>query len=246
MRKNGAEIYNRTALDNTLIYSGVIDMPAGHGHMTLEFSVSAWLVNNWYPTASISDLLVVVMKKALQASRLAEFYNPDTGARNGAFFIAEKREVIMRKLCAVILSAVVWQVAAATPASAAEHQSTLSAGYLHASTNVPGSDDLNGINVKYRYEFTDALGLITSFSYANAEDEQKTRYSDTRWHEDSVRNRWFSVMAGPSVRVNEWFSAYAMAGVAYSRVSTFAYFHERRSLNNFHRDRVITFEQIAE
>ncbi|EOT7061387.1 DUF1983 domain-containing protein, partial [Escherichia coli] len=49
VRKNGAEIYNRTALDNTLIYSGVIDMPAGHGHMTLEFSVSAWLVNNWYP-----------------------------------------------------------------------------------------------------------------------------------------------------------------------------------------------------
>lgn len=119
VRKNGAEIYNRTALDNTLIYSGVIDMPAGHGHMTLEFSVSAWLVNNWY-------------------------------------------------------------------------------------------------------EFTDALGLITSFSYANAEDEQKTRYSDTRWHEDSVRNRWFSVMAGPSVRVNEWFSAYAMVGVAYSRVSTFS------------------------
>ncbi|QMQ73629.1 host specificity protein J [Escherichia coli] len=64
VRKNGAEIYNRTALDNTLIYSGVIDMPAGHGHMILEFSVSAWLVNNWYPTASISDLLVVVMKKA--------------------------------------------------------------------------------------------------------------------------------------------------------------------------------------
>ncbi|WP_338297807.1 phage attachment tail tip protein J, partial [Escherichia coli] len=64
VRKNGAEIYNRTALDNTLIYSGVIDMPAGHGHMILEFSVSAWWVNGWYPTASISDLLVVVMKKA--------------------------------------------------------------------------------------------------------------------------------------------------------------------------------------
>ncbi|HCP3656556.1 TPA: host specificity protein J, partial [Escherichia coli] len=64
VKKNGAEIYNRTALDNTLIYSGVIDMPAGHGHMTLEFSVSAWLVNDWYPTASISDLLVVVKKKA--------------------------------------------------------------------------------------------------------------------------------------------------------------------------------------
>ncbi|ELH6979756.1 phage tail protein [Shigella flexneri] len=64
VKKNGAEIYNRTTLDNTLIYTGVIDMPAGHGHMTLEFSVSAWLVNGWYPTASISDLLVVVMKKS--------------------------------------------------------------------------------------------------------------------------------------------------------------------------------------
>ncbi|HDW1031234.1 TPA: DUF1983 domain-containing protein, partial [Escherichia coli] len=31
VRKNGAEIYNRTALDNTLVYSGVIDMPAGRG-----------------------------------------------------------------------------------------------------------------------------------------------------------------------------------------------------------------------
>ena len=38
---------------------------------------------------------------------------------------------------------------------------------------MPGSDNLNGINVKYRYEFTDTLGLITSFSYADAEDEQK-------------------------------------------------------------------------
>ncbi|HHU7600495.1 TPA: phage attachment tail tip protein J [Escherichia coli] len=64
VKKNGAEIYNCTALDNTLVYSGVIDMPAGRGHMTLEFSVSAWWVNGWYPTASISDLLVVVMKKA--------------------------------------------------------------------------------------------------------------------------------------------------------------------------------------
>ncbi|EFA9091219.1 Ail/Lom family outer membrane beta-barrel protein [Escherichia coli] len=87
---------------------------------------------------------------------------------------------------------------------------------------VASSDDLNGINVKYRYEFTDTLGMVTSFSYAGDKNRQLTHYSDTRWHEDSVRNRWFSVMAGPSVRVNEWFSAYAMAGVAYSRVSTFS------------------------
>lgn len=96
------------------------------------------------------------------------------------------------------------------------------AGHLQTHTDMPGSDDLKGINVKYRYEFTDTLGLVTSFSYAGDKNRQLTRYSDIRWHEDSVRNRRFSVMAGPSVRVNEWFSAYAMAGVAYSRVSTFS------------------------
>ncbi len=92
----------------------------------------------------------------------------------------------MRKVCAAILSAAICLSVSGAPAWASEHQSTLSTGYLHARTNAPGSDNLNGINVKYRYEFTDTLGLVTSFSYANAKDEQKTHYSDTRWHEDSV------------------------------------------------------------
>ncbi|EFA5180800.1 hypothetical protein F9L48_22500 [Escherichia coli] len=35
-------------------------------------------------------------------------------------------------------------------------------------------------------------------------------------------------------------------GQSYLHHCISAYFHERRSLNNFHRDRVITFEQIAE
>lgn len=128
----------------------------------------------------------------------------------------------MRKLCTVILSAVVLLVAAGAPAGAAEHPSTLSAGYLHIHSDMSGSDYLTGFNVKYRYEFTDTLGLVTSFSYAGDRNRQLTRYSDSRWHEDSVRNRWFNMMAGPSVRVNEGFSLYAMAGVAYSRVSTFS------------------------
>ncbi len=38
---------------------------------------------------------------------------------------------------------------------------------------LPGSDNLNGINVKYRYEFTDTLGLVTSFSYANDDKNEQ-------------------------------------------------------------------------
>lgn len=221
VRKNGVLIASREtkgAIPGS--YSAVIDMPSGGGSVTLEFKI---FQKGNQGAGNITDCTVIVTKKRLPASVFVEiFITPINGVRNDAFFIAEKREVIMRKVCAAILSAAICLAVSGAPAWASEHQSTLSAGYLHARTNVPGSDDLNGINVKYRYEFTDTLGLVTSFSYAGDKNRQLTHYSDTRWHEDSVRNRWFSVMAGPSVRVNEWFSAYAMAGVAYSRVSTFS------------------------
>ncbi|HCW1592017.1 TPA: Ail/Lom family outer membrane beta-barrel protein, partial [Escherichia coli] len=45
----------------------------------------------------------------------------------------------MRKLCAAILSAAICLSVSGAPAWASEHQSTLSAGYLHARTNAPGS-----------------------------------------------------------------------------------------------------------
>lgn len=41
-------------------------------------------------------------------------------------------------------------------------------------------------------------------------------------------------------------SLWFLCGAIMSQGAALAYFHERRSLNNFHRDRVITFEQIAE
>ncbi len=48
-------------------------------------------------------------------------------------------------------------------------------------TNAPGSDNLNGINVKYRYEFTDTLGLITSFSYARTTEESSKQNALQRY-----------------------------------------------------------------
>ncbi|ENA6544040.1 Ail/Lom family outer membrane beta-barrel protein, partial [Escherichia coli] len=78
----------------------------------------------------------------------------------------------MRKLYAAILSAAICLAVSGAPAWASEQQATLSAEYLHARTNAPGSDNLNGINVKYRYEFTDTLGLVTSFSYAGDRNRQ--------------------------------------------------------------------------
>ncbi len=62
--KNGQEIFQQPATDVSRVFSSVIDMPAGHGHVTLTFNVSSYGANNWTPTTSISDLLVIVMKKS--------------------------------------------------------------------------------------------------------------------------------------------------------------------------------------
>ncbi|MCV5894432.1 DUF1983 domain-containing protein, partial [Escherichia coli] len=61
---NGQEIFNQSTTDAQGVFSSVIDMPAGQGTLTLTFTVSSSGANNWTPTTSISDLLVVVMKKS--------------------------------------------------------------------------------------------------------------------------------------------------------------------------------------
>ncbi|EFF4439708.1 host specificity protein J [Escherichia coli] len=62
--RNGQEIFNQSTTDAQGVFSSVIDMPAGQGTLTLTFTVSSSGANNWTPTTSISDLLVVVMKKS--------------------------------------------------------------------------------------------------------------------------------------------------------------------------------------
>ncbi|EEZ2163879.1 hypothetical protein E8869_005193, partial [Escherichia coli] len=64
VRKNGSELYNRAYGGNTGLYSGVIDMPAGKGAVTLTFEVQSSAINNWTPSTWISDLTVMVTKKA--------------------------------------------------------------------------------------------------------------------------------------------------------------------------------------
>ncbi|EFA4296319.1 phage tail tip domain-containing protein [Escherichia coli] len=63
VKKNGGVLYDRTATSGCM-YSGVIDMPAGHGAVTMTFEVYCKGVNNYNPSAYISDLTVMVTKKA--------------------------------------------------------------------------------------------------------------------------------------------------------------------------------------
>lgn len=126
----------------------------------------------------------------------------------------------------------------AFPAQAESGHGAFSAGYAQVHPGgVPalsGTDartgDLKGINVKYRYEFTDHLGGIVSLSYASAKKSRTTMSGDKAFHYESLRGRYVSVMAGPVWQVSEQVSLYGMAGMAHTRWSD--------SVQDYRRDEV--------
>ncbi|MBW5814613.1 Ail/Lom family outer membrane beta-barrel protein [Yersinia kristensenii] len=82
--------------------------------------------------------------------------------------------------------------------------------------------DPKGINFKFRHEFDDHLGLIASLTHTNE------KFSGDNFGQDpdsygylSAKRRYFSFMAGPTLRLNEYVSAYATAGVAYTKANLY-------------------------
>ncbi|WP_063123166.1 phage attachment tail tip protein J [Escherichia coli] len=61
--QNGRRIYSGRSVTEPGIFSGIIDMPAGHGHITLSFTVSSRRQNNSWGSSRISNLQAIVVKK---------------------------------------------------------------------------------------------------------------------------------------------------------------------------------------
>ncbi|HGV7021707.1 TPA: phage tail protein [Escherichia coli] len=60
---NGRRIYSGRSVTEPGIFSGIIDMPAGHGHITLSFTVSSRRQNGSFGSSRISNLQAIVVKK---------------------------------------------------------------------------------------------------------------------------------------------------------------------------------------
>lgn len=96
--------------------------------------------------------------------------------------------------------------------------------YSSPSTSLGASDkDAKGVNLKYRYEITDNLGVIGSFTYAKQSfgAHYSATDADTKDFENgklSGKYKYYSLLVGPSYRFNDYFSGYAMVGAAFSRV----------------------------
>ncbi|HHT8477756.1 TPA: phage tail tip protein, partial [Escherichia coli] len=61
--QNGRRIYSGRSVTEPGIFSGIIDMPAGGGHITLSFTVSSRRQNDSWGSSRISNLQAIVVKK---------------------------------------------------------------------------------------------------------------------------------------------------------------------------------------
>lgn len=93
-----------------------------------------------------------------------------------------------------------------------------------ANADIDRYKNLNGFNIKYRYEFDESWGVISSFTYAWGDFDSNyhlSRSSDAYYSaKGHIKSKYLSVMAGPSYRFNDYASLYGMIGVANNQIKS--------------------------
>ncbi|MBS9425050.1 Ail/Lom family outer membrane beta-barrel protein [Photorhabdus caribbeanensis] len=114
-------------------------------------------------------------------------------------------------------------------ANADEH--TISGGYAQSHMKF-GDDKVDdhpkGLNLKYRYELDNNWGVISSFTYTYLGYEF---YSGGRKVAKADID-YYSLMAGPTYRFNDYVSAYGMVGAARGKVKVSDFVHSESESNS--------------
>ncbi|MGL9734567.1 MAG: Ail/Lom family outer membrane beta-barrel protein [Symbiopectobacterium sp.] len=85
---------------------------------------------------------------------------------------------------------------------------TPSMGYSQG--KIPNFKNLRGVTAKYHYQPDGSFGFISSLSYMGGEKK-----FDTDGYKGEAHLKYYSLLVGPSCRVNEFVSLYGLAGVAH-------------------------------
>lgn len=95
---------------------------------------------------------------------------------------------------------------------------TVSMGY--AQSKVEDFKNIRGINIQYRYEWDSPLSFIGSFSYMKGDDTYSESIDGglTNEYYGKVDLKYYSLMAGPGYRINDYVSLYALAGMAHTKL----------------------------
>lgn len=93
---------------------------------------------------------------------------------------------------------------------------TVSIGY--AQSDFENLGDIRGVNVQYRYEWDSPFSVMGSFTYLTGDSSEvdDDGASDVLKFKDEVK--YYSFLAGPAYRINDYVSVYALGGVSYIKV----------------------------
>ncbi|POP41206.1 Ail/Lom family protein [Superficieibacter electus] len=92
---------------------------------------------------------------------------------------------------------------------------SVSVGY--AQGKLEGFKNIRGVNLQYRYEFDSPWSAVGSFSWMKGDENQDYYYYGDAVHND-IDAKYYSLLAGPAYRINEYVSLYALGGVAHTKV----------------------------
>ncbi|ECW3357131.1 STM3031 family outer membrane protein [Salmonella sp. 32070601201500089SM] len=111
----------------------------------------------------------------------------------------------MNKMLLAGSAGIVLLSAAASPVWADDNASTFSLGYAQSHTNHAGT--LRGVRLANNYEMSPDWGLTTSFAWLNGSQRYSYESSNGR-----VTTRYYSLLAGPSWKINNQLSLYSQVG----------------------------------
>jgi len=101
-----------------------------------------------------------------------------------------------------------------THVSADNH--TISLGY--AQSKVPDFKSIRGVNAQYRYEWDSPVSVMGSLTYMTGDDSYSLR-ENFSGYDGKVAMKYYSMLAGPAYRVNDYVSLYVLAGIAHMKVA---------------------------
>ncbi|SFN93709.1 Ail/Lom family outer membrane beta-barrel protein [Xenorhabdus japonica] len=91
---------------------------------------------------------------------------------------------------------------------------TVAVGY--AQSKIQDIKNLRGVNLHYRYEWDSPVSMIGSFTYMKS-SESHSGYNDYGPWKANADLKYYSLMAGPAYRVNDYISVYGLLGFAHSK-----------------------------
>lgn len=103
--------------------------------------------------------------------------------------------------------------------------------------NADSEKDPQGVFVRYRYEFDDTWGVMGAVSYASssmnnyfeagkAAEKKKPKEIEKSFSND-IKSQYVSLLVGPTIRANNWVSAFGLVGVAHQKFDNYMHDHAK-------------------